>query len=151
MTPHVFAHIHQVHDRIAEILSESGSNFFLKDFFLTANPSNINHILSVHSERYPKGPDFKYIFDILGDEIFNSDSDVWKERRKTTHSLVSHESFLQFLEKITLKKVMEGLVPMLESACENGLSLEFPQVPFSKAVNEAKEVILLRHVFPKML
>lgn len=52
MTPHVFAHIH----RIAEVLSESGSNFFLKgawfsgtDFFLTADPSNINHILNVHS------------------------------------------------------------------------------------------------------
>ncbi|XP_004142037.3 alkane hydroxylase MAH1 [Cucumis sativus] len=186
MIPHLIAHHHRVHDRIAEVLIESSQNFFFKgvwfsstDFLLTADPSNVNHILSVHFERYPKGPDFNYIFDILGDGIFNSDSDVWKNQRKTALSLVGHESFHKFLEKITLKKVKEGLVPVLQSACENGsvldlqdlfqrfsfdstclfvtgfdfhsLSLEFPQVPFSRAVDEAEEVILIRHVFPKML
>ncbi|CAK9320311.1 unnamed protein product [Citrullus colocynthis] len=186
MTLTILSHFHRIHDHLTQILYQSSSTFLFKgvwfadlDFFFTANPSNIHHILSTNFERYPKGPDFKYIFEVLGDGIFNSDSDAWKNQRKTAHSLVQDESFLQFLEKITLKKVKEGLVHVLESVCENGLvldlqdvfqrfsfdstcmlvtgfdlhslSLEFPQVPFSKAMDDVEEVIFLRHFFPKMI
>ncbi|CAK9320306.1 unnamed protein product [Citrullus colocynthis] len=185
MMPTVVANLHNAHDRITEVLHEAGSTFLFKgiwfsgmDFLFTVDPSNINHILSVNFERYPKGPDFKYIFDILGDGIFNSDSDVWKKLRKTAYALVHDESFLQFLEKTTLKKVKEGLVPILESVCENGLVLDLQDVfqrfsfdstcmlvtgfdlkslslgvrhPFSKAIDDVEEVILLRHFFPKKI
>ncbi|CAK9320308.1 unnamed protein product [Citrullus colocynthis] len=186
MTLSVVTHIHRAHDRITEVLHEADSTFFFKgvwfsgmDFLLTVDPSNIHHILSANFKQYPKGPDFKYIFDVLGDGIFNSDSDVWKNQRKTAHSLIHDENFLQLLEKITLNKVKEGLVPVLESACENGLvldlqdlfqrfsfdstcmlvtgfdlhslSLEFPQVPFSKAMDDIEEVIFQRHFFPKKI
>ncbi|XP_022950284.1 alkane hydroxylase MAH1-like [Cucurbita moschata] len=186
MTPTVVGHIHRAHDRITEVLQEAGSTFFFKgvwftglDFLITVEPSNIHHIMSANFESYPKGPDFKYIFDVLGDGIFNSDSDAWKIQRITAHSLFRHHNFLQFLEKITVQKVKQGLIPILESVCENGsvldlqdlfqrfsfdstcklvtgfdlnsLSLEFPQVPFSKAMDDVEEVIFLRHVFPKRL
>ncbi|XP_038882621.1 alkane hydroxylase MAH1-like isoform X2 [Benincasa hispida] len=151
MTPTVVAHINRAHDRVTEVLQAAGSTFFFKGVW----------------------------FSVLGDGIFNSDSDVWKNQRKTAHSLVHDENFLQFLEKITLKKVKEGLVPILESVCENGsvldlqdlfqrfsfdstcmlvtgfdlnsLSLQLPEVPFSKAMDDVEEVIFLRHVFPKKI
>ena len=186
MTPTVIAHIHRPHDRVTEVLQQTAFTFFFKgiwfsgmDFLFTVDPSNIHHILSANFERYPKGPDFKYIFEVLGDGIFNSDSDVWKNQRKTAHYLVRHHNFLQFLEKITLNKVKTGLVPILDSVCENGsvldlqdlfqrfsfdstcmmvtgfdlnsLSLEFPEVPFSKAMDDAEEVIFVRHFFPKTI
>ncbi|XP_011658477.1 alkane hydroxylase MAH1 [Cucumis sativus] len=186
MTPSVVTHIHRSHDRITEVIQEVGSTFFFKgvwfsgmDFLLTADPSNIHHILSANFERYPKGPDFKYIFEVLGDGIFNSDSYAWKDQRKTARSLVHDEKFLQFLEKITLNKVKTGIVPVLDGVCENGsvldlqdlfqrfsfdstcmmvtgfdlqsLSLESPAVPFSKAMDDVEEVIFLRHFFPKKI
>ncbi|XP_038881433.1 alkane hydroxylase MAH1-like [Benincasa hispida] len=185
MTPTVVAHLNRPHDRIAAILQEAGSTFLFRgiwfsntDFLFTADPSNINHILSVNFERYPKGPDFKYLFDILGDGIFNSDSDAWKQLRKTAYALVHDEKYLQFLQKITVKKVKEGLVPVLESLCQNGsvfdlqdlfqrlafdstcilvTGIDFDSLsvgvrhPFSEAIDEAEEVILLRHIFPKKI
>ncbi|XP_022132442.1 alkane hydroxylase MAH1-like [Momordica charantia] len=186
MTPTVACHIHRAHDRITEVLNQTGCSFLFKgiwftdlDFLLTADPSNIHHILSANFERYPKGPDFKYIFDVLGDGIFNSDSDSWREQRRIAHSLVRHDKFLQFLEETTMKKVKEGVVLVLESVCEDGsvldlqdlfqrfsfdstcmlvtgfdfnsLSIDFPQVPFSKAMDDVEEVILLRHFIPKSL
>ncbi|XP_023544417.1 alkane hydroxylase MAH1-like [Cucurbita pepo subsp. pepo] len=186
MTPTILFHIHRVHHRLTHILQQSPSTFLFKgawfaglDFFLTVDPSNIHHILSTNFDRYPKGPDFKYIFDVLGDGIFNSDSVSWKTQRTTAHALVRQEKFLHFLEKIAMKKVREELVSVLESVCENGsvldlqdlfqrfsfdstcmlvtgfdlhsLSLEFPQVPFSKAMDDIEEVIFLRHFIPKKI
>ncbi|KGN48435.1 alkane hydroxylase MAH1 [Cucumis sativus] len=186
MTLTILRNLHRIQDHFTHILRLSSFTFFFKgawfadlDFYFTSDPSNIHHILSTNFERYPKGPDFKYIFEILGDGIFNSDSDVWKSLRKTAHSLVHDHKYVQFVEKITLKKVKAGLVPVLDSVCENGsvldlqdlfqrfsfdstcmfvtgfdlqsLSLEFPEVPFSKAMDEAEEVIFLRHFIPKKI
>uniref|UniRef100_A0A9I9CRK5 Alkane hydroxylase MAH1-like n=1 Tax=Cucumis melo TaxID=3656 RepID=A0A9I9CRK5_CUCME len=173
MLPTVVFHMNRINDRATEILHQAArSTFFINgvwfsgtDFFLTANPSNIHHILSANFEQYPKGPDFKYIFDFFGDGIFNSDFASWKSQR--------------FLEKIISKKVKAGLFPVLQSFCENGsvldlqdlfqrlsfdstcmfvtgfdlqsLSLEFPQIPFSKAMDDIKDVAFLRHFFPKKI
>ncbi|XP_022132569.1 alkane hydroxylase MAH1-like [Momordica charantia] len=186
MTPTVAYHIHRVHDRMTEVLNQTGCTFLFRslwfsnlDFLLTVDPSNIHHILSSNFERYPKGPDSKYIFDIFGDAIINSDFDSWKSKRRVAHSLVRRDNFLRFLEESTMKKVKEGVVSVLESVCENGsvldfqdlfqrfsfdctcmlvtgfdfnsLSIDFPQVPFSKAMDDVEEVIFLRHLIPKSL
>ncbi|KAE8647481.1 hypothetical protein Csa_003271 [Cucumis sativus] len=185
MTPTVIAHIHRVHDRLTEVIQEVGSTYLFKgvwfsgmDLLFTVDTSNINHILSVNFERYPKGPDFKYIFDILGDGIFNSDSDVWRALRKTAYALVHDHKYLKFLETITLKKVKEELVPILQTVSENGSVLDFQDLfqrlsfdvtcmlvtgsdlhslslgfrhLFSKAIDDVEEVILLRHFYPKKL
>ncbi|TYK12966.1 alkane hydroxylase MAH1-like [Cucumis melo var. makuwa] len=128
-------------------------------------------------QNYPKGPDFKYIFDVLGDGIFNSDSDSWKNQRKVAQSLIVHDKFFEFMTGVAKEKVEKGLVPILEHFCEskkvvdlkdlflrlmfdstcmmvagfdfNSLSLDFPDMAFAKAMDDVQEVIFFRHLYPK--
>lgn len=184
MIPTVILHIHRIHDRITEILQVTSCTFYFKGiwftntgFLMTVDPANIHHIMSTNFQNYPKGPEFKYIFDVLGDGIFNSDFDSWKNQRKIAQSLIVHEKFLDFMAGAAKEKVENGLVPILEFFCEskssvdlkdlflrlafdstcmmvtgfdlNSLSLEFPEIPFSKAMDDVQEVLFLRHLYPK--
>ncbi|XP_038882847.1 alkane hydroxylase MAH1-like [Benincasa hispida] len=186
MIPTVIHHIHRVHDRITEVLQITSCTFYFKGiwftntgFLMTVDPSNIHHIMSTNFQNYPKGPEFKYIFDVLGDGIFNSDSDSWKNQRKIAQSLIVHEKFLEFMARAAMEKVEKGLVPILDYFCENkslvvdlkdlflrlafdstcmmvtgfdlnSLCLEFPEIPFSKAMDDVQEVLFLRHLYPKL-
>ncbi|XP_004142038.2 alkane hydroxylase MAH1 [Cucumis sativus] len=184
MIPTVIHNIYRVHDRITEILQQTSCTFYFNGiwftntgFLMTVDPSNIHHIMSTNFQNYPKGPEFKYIFDVLGDGIFNSDSDSWKSQRKIAQSLIVHEKFLEFMARAAKEKVEKGLVPILEYFCEskkvvdlkdlflrlafdstcmmvtgfhlNSLCIEFPEIPFSKAMDDVQEVLFLRHLYPK--
>ncbi|PSS33491.1 Cytochrome P450 94B3 like, partial [Actinidia chinensis var. chinensis] len=51
---------------------------------ITANPSNVEHMLKANFQNYPKGPSLiSLLQDFLGRGIFNSDGDLWKVQRKT--------------------------------------------------------------------
>ncbi|XP_010681074.2 alkane hydroxylase MAH1 [Beta vulgaris subsp. vulgaris] len=153
-----------------------GPWFANMDFLMTVDPANIQHIMSSNFTNYPKGDEFLKIFDILGNGIFNSDGELWKLQRKITRALINHRSFIRFLVKITYNKVQKGLVPILQHAYKDGLvidlqdvfqrltfdttcllvsghdpgclSLEFPHVPFSQALDDAEEAIAFRHLLP---
>ncbi|KAE9449881.1 hypothetical protein C3L33_18222, partial [Rhododendron williamsianum] len=90
---------------------------------------------------------------------------------------MGHRRFQHFLEKNKQDKVDKGLIPVLEQICQlglvmdlqdllqrftfdttcilvngydpNSLSLEFPEVPFTKAMDDLEETILIRHVVPE--
>ncbi|CAH1430823.1 unnamed protein product [Lactuca virosa] len=50
---------------------------------ITANPTNIEHILKTKFHNYPKGKQFSMILsDLLGNGIFNVDGDSWLFQRK---------------------------------------------------------------------
>ncbi|KGN48737.2 hypothetical protein Csa_003612 [Cucumis sativus] len=184
MIPMVIQHIDRIHDRITEILQQTSCTFFFEGIWftntsllITVDPSNIHHIMTSNFQNYPKGPDFKYIFDVLGDGIFNSDSDSWKNQRKIAQSLIVHEKFFEFMCGVAKEKVEKGLVPILEHFCEskkvvdlkdlflrlmfdttctmvagfdfNSLSIDFPDIPFTKAMDDIQEVIFFRHLYPK--
>ncbi|KAL2907206.1 Alkane hydroxylase MAH1 [Bienertia sinuspersici] len=151
-----------------------GPWFGKMDALITVDPANIQYIMSTNFTNYPKGDEFLKIFDILGDGIFNSDGELWKFQRKITRSLINHRRFMRFLVKTTYNKVQKGLVPILQHAYKEDLvldlqdvfqrltfdttcllvmghdprclSLEFPDVPFSKALDDAEEAIAYRHV-----
>ncbi|KAK2978756.1 hypothetical protein RJ640_013031 [Escallonia rubra] len=116
------------------------------------------------------------IFDVLGDEIFNSDSDLWRNQRKLARAMLSHHRFYKFLVKASREKVEKGLIPVLEHVANQGLkvdmqdlfqrltfdtatmlvtgydpgclSIGLPDVPFSNAMDDAEEAVFMRHVFP---
>ncbi|KAL0300979.1 UNVERIFIED_CONTAM: Alkane hydroxylase MAH1 [Sesamum radiatum] len=46
-----------------------GPLFSNMDMVLTSDPANIHHIFSKNFSNYPKGPEFRKIFEILGDEF----------------------------------------------------------------------------------
>ncbi|XP_004237624.1 alkane hydroxylase MAH1-like [Solanum lycopersicum] len=154
-----------------------GPLFAEMDILATVDPSNVHYIMSQNFMNFPKGKKFKELFDVLGDGIFNADMDLWKIQRKTTRSLVTHQQFYKFLIKTSRDKVEKGLVNVLDHVCNKGVivdlqdlfqrftfdttcilvtgydpgcvSIDFPHVPFSKALDDAEEAILFRHVIPE--
>lgn len=92
MLPGFVHNAHRIHSFFTDILLETTSNFEFRgpvfanmDMLFTSDPANIHHILSRNFSNYPKGPEFREIFDILGNGIFNVDSELWEFHSKTGH------------------------------------------------------------------
>ncbi|KAG9448492.1 hypothetical protein H6P81_008457 [Aristolochia fimbriata] len=134
-----------------------------------------------HFANYPKGDDYAQLFDILGDGILNADSDSWQIQRKWAHRLLRQKGFRHLVAKVSGEKVEKGLIPLLDAVAQKGcdaavdlqdvfqrytfdvsgllmcgvdpgcLYPTFPAVPFVQAMDDANEVILLRHAVPNAL
>ncbi|KAI3703320.1 hypothetical protein L1987_73289 [Smallanthus sonchifolius] len=184
MTPEILLNIHRIHNFATDFLKLTNGTFLLKgpwfaniDMLFTSDPANIHYILSKNFPNYPKGPDFRKLFDILGDGIFNSDHELWEIHRKTTNmSLFKHPDFQTILETIIKNKIEKGLLPVLEHSNNEtdlqevfqrftfdticllvldydpeSLSLGLPIVACEKAFTDMEEAILLRHFMPEMV
>ncbi|XP_059309800.1 alkane hydroxylase MAH1-like [Lycium ferocissimum] len=184
MLPILLLHIHNIHEKTTEVLSRTGGTFLLKgpwftnmDILATVDPANVHYIMSANFTNFPKGPEFKKIFDILGDGIFNADLDLWKDQRKLAREMIIHKRFHKCLIKTSWDKVENGLIPVLEFVAKEGrivdlqdvfkrftfdttcklvmgfdpgyLSLELPDIPFSKVMDDINYVCFIRHVFPE--
>lgn len=184
MIPALIQNAYRIHDFATEILKKSGGTFKLCggcfhniDMVITGDPANVHHILSKNFHNYPKGPEFRMIFDILGDGIFNTDSELWEIHRKVTMSLLNHGNFYKLLERTVWQKVEKGLLPLLDNFAEKGvsfdlqdifqrftfdsisnlvldydpgsLSIELPEIPCEKAFNDVVEALLHRHIMPE--
>ncbi|KAG8386623.1 hypothetical protein BUALT_Bualt03G0167700 [Buddleja alternifolia] len=186
MIPGLLINIGRIHQYATEVIEQSGGTFLLKgpwftnmDLLFTSDPANVHYILTKNFPNFPKGPDFNKIFDILGDGIFNADSESWENQRKITMSLVHNTGFQEFVAEISWKKLETGLIPILDlvsdmrmevdiqdlfqrfafdSTCllvlghdPTSLCNELPHLPHEKAFADAEEAILLRHVLPEIL
>ncbi|CAL5323949.1 unnamed protein product [Camellia sinensis] len=184
--PSLLCNVHRIHDRCADALSQTGGTFLLRgpwftnmDMLSTVDPANIHHIMSANFLNFPKGPQFLKIFDILGDGIFNSDSESWRSQRKLARLMVSNHRFHRYLAKTTQDKVDKGLIKVLDHVSKQGLvvdlqdlfqrltfdttcilvtgydpgclSIDLPHVPFSKAMDDAEEAIFIRHIVPESI
>ncbi|KAH9718177.1 cytochrome P450 family 96 subfamily A polypeptide 10 [Citrus sinensis] len=186
MLPHLLLNVHRIHDYSTEVLEKTQCTFLFKgpwfanmDILATVDPANVHHIMSSNFSNFPKGPEFKRIFDILGDGIFNSDSDLWKNQRRFAQALMNRHSFYKFLVKSNQAKLEKGLIPILDHMSKQGttvdlqdlfqrftfdstslfvtgydpgcLSIEFPKVRFLMALEDVEESIFYRHVVPESL
>ncbi|XP_010414809.1 PREDICTED: alkane hydroxylase MAH1-like [Camelina sativa] len=186
MIPGLVVEIHRIYDWMVEALEASDLNLVFKgawftgtDLLLTADPRNIHHILSSNFQNYPKGPEFKKIFDILGDGIVAADSELWEDLRKSNHTLFHHKDFLELAVSSNISKLEKGLIPLLDRAVEENiildlpdvfkrymfdissismtgydpmsLSTEMPEVEFAEAVDLGEEAIFYRHLKPVIL
>ncbi|KAJ9554062.1 hypothetical protein OSB04_018107 [Centaurea solstitialis] len=184
--PGVLVNLHRFHDLVTVGLKRVGGTYMHKipwfshwDVLITADPANINHILSKNFANYPKGDKYSKIFDVLGDGILNSDGKLWEINRKVSLSVLKSAGFQSSLETITWNKVENGLLPVLESLCEHGmevdlqeifqrfyfdtigklfmdkdfetLSLDFPSNPCFQAMTDIEEALFLRHFMPPCL
>ncbi|XP_057811099.1 alkane hydroxylase MAH1-like [Salvia miltiorrhiza] len=183
MLPAVLLNLRRIHDFATEILSECGGTFRLVgpyiDMLVTCDPANIHHVLSRNFSNYPKGPEFRKIFDILGDGIFGADFELWEIHRKTTHALLAHADFEARLQGTVWHKVETGLFPVLDHFCGAGMELDLqdvlqrlafdnicklvldydpcslrpglPSLPCEKAFSAVAEPLLHRYVFPEWM
>ena len=84
---------YNLHEFATWVLKQNGGTFEFKgpwftnmNFMVTSDPMNIHHMLSKNFSNYIKGQKVHENFDVLGDGIFNSESDSWRYQRK----LLSH-------------------------------------------------------------
>ncbi|KAD4586396.1 hypothetical protein E3N88_23997 [Mikania micrantha] len=184
MLPSLARGVGRIHERCEVILRLTGGTFLFKgpwfvhmDMLATVDPSDVHHIMSSEFLNFPKGDEFREIFEVLGDGIFNSDHDLWRSHRKITNALINNQRFLRFLARMNVQKLANGLIPVLNHVASKGLdvdmqdvfqrltfdtscmfvtgydpgclSIEFKDVPFARALDEAEEAIFARHVVPK--
>ncbi|XP_004249316.1 alkane hydroxylase MAH1 [Solanum lycopersicum] len=184
MLPGLVHNAHRIHSFFTDILLETTSNFEFRgpifanmDMLFTSDPANIHHILSRNFSNYPKGPEFREIFDILGNGIFNVDSELWEIHRKTTMSLMNHSKFQTLLQRNVWDTIDKGIVPTLDILAKQdtpvdlqdifqrfsfdtiskllldhdpkSLSVNLPHVPCEKAFNDMVDALLYRHVLPE--
>ncbi|XP_020866084.1 alkane hydroxylase MAH1 isoform X2 [Arabidopsis lyrata subsp. lyrata] len=133
MLPGMLPQIPRIYDWTVEVLEASNLTFYFKgpwlsgtDMLFTADPKNINHILSSNFGNYPKGPEFKKIFDVLGEGILTVDLELWEDLRKSNHAMFHNQDFLE-------------------------LSLSSNKIEFGEAADIGEEAIYYRHFKPVML
>ncbi|KAI3678163.1 hypothetical protein L6452_37445 [Arctium lappa] len=147
------------------------------DILFTSDPANYHYISTTNFHNYPKGPEHREIFDILGDGVFNCDSKLWELHRKTTMSLFNRPDFLNLVEQTTWNNMEEKLLPDLEFVSERGsqtnlqeifqrfafdsifnlavdydpktLSVDLPYTKFEVAFTKSEEALFIRNVLPK--
>ncbi|XP_010554002.1 PREDICTED: alkane hydroxylase MAH1-like [Tarenaya hassleriana] len=186
MLPALLQMLHQIYDYSADLLESSNMTFLLKgpwfagiDMLITVDPANIHHIMSSNFLNYTKGPEFNEVFEVFGEAIFNTDSDLWKDKRKSAQVMLNHHGFQRFTLSTTVNKIKKGLVPLLDHAAKlnvaldlqdvfqrfafdttfflvsgfdaKSLSIEMPEVELARALDDAEEAIVYRHVKPKFL
>ncbi|CAL5402445.1 unnamed protein product [Camellia sinensis] len=106
--------------------------------------ANIQHILNNNFSNFPKGPAFNRIFNILGNGIFNADSEFWETPRKTAMSLFNHHRFQKYAAKTSWNKVEKGLIPVFEHALELGTEMNLKEL-FQHFTFDSTCILVLGH------
>ncbi|KAI7991884.1 Cytochrome P450 94A1 [Camellia lanceoleosa] len=96
---------------------------------ITANPSNVQHILKTHFHIYQKGIIIRtHISDLLGDGIFNVDGENWKFQRQVASHEFNTKSLRKFVETVVDTELSDRLIPILSSAAVNKTVLDFQDI-----------------------
>ncbi|KAL0658124.1 hypothetical protein Bca4012_078709 [Brassica carinata] len=186
MLPGLLMVLHRIYDFTVELLENSNLTFQFKgpllsgmDMLVTVDPANIHYMLSSNFLNYNKGPEFKEVFDVFKDVIFNVDAELWYNSRKAAEGILRHQGFPRVSMSTTRSKLKNGLVPVFDHFAKEGmilnlqdvfrrftfdtsmvlitgsdptsLSIDMPENEVDKALTEAIEGILYRHVKPRFL
>ncbi|XP_031484815.1 cytochrome P450 86A22-like [Nymphaea colorata] len=147
---------------------------------VTCNPKNLEHILKLRFDNYPKGPTWQSAFhDLLGEGIFNSDGETWLVQRKTAALEFTTRTLRQAMARWVNRSIKNRLWRILESAqCTKSavdfqdlllrltfdnicglafgkdpetLSPDLPENRFCSAFDRATEAALQRFLFPEFI
>ena len=131
MFPGLLLNIHRFYDWSIDFYDWNGCIWLFKgpwftgmDILATADPANINHMFNSNFANYPKGDEYRQIFDFLGDGILTSDSDSWKSQRKAVHSLISEVKFRRHVVRMSAQKMEQGLLPILLCAAKHRTAVD---------------------------
>ncbi|XP_072960197.1 cytochrome P450 CYP94D108-like [Typha angustifolia] len=133
--PQFLANRRRLADWIASCLAASPNNtFFLYRpggvrGVITANPANVEHVLRVRFDNYPKGARFiSNLHDFLGRGIFNSDGNTWRLQRKTASFEFNTRSLRSFVVRCVQHETRCRLLPLLQTACTKSQLLDLQDV-----------------------
>ncbi|GLT90875.1 hypothetical protein SLE2022_087910 [Rubroshorea leprosula] len=127
--PELIKNSSRMHDWIADNLHSCGGTYqtcicavpFLARkqglVTVTCDPRNLEHILKVRFDNYPKGPNWQAVFhDLLGDGIFNSDGDTWLFQRKTAALEFTTRTLRQAMARWVSRAIKYRFCPILDAA-----------------------------------
>ncbi|KAJ7952286.1 putative Cytochrome P450 [Quillaja saponaria] len=190
--PDLIRNANRMHDWIADNLRACGGTYqtcicaipFLARkqglVTVTCDPKNLEHILKLRFDNYPKGPTWQAVFhDLLGDGIFNSDGDTWLFQRKTaaleftTRTLrqamarwVSRSIKLRFcpilamaqqekkpvdLQDLLLRLTFDNICGLTFGKDPQTLAPGLPENGFAVAFDRATEATLQRFILPEII
>ncbi|KAL8498458.1 hypothetical protein ACS0TY_021691 [Phlomoides rotata] len=182
----------RLHDWIADNLLACGGTYQTCIFAIpylarkqglvtvTCDPKNLEHILKVRFDNYPKGPTWQAVFhDLLGKGIFNSDGDTWLFQRKTAALEFTTRTLRQAMARWVSRAIKNRFCPMLATAQLEGrpvdlqdlllrltldnicglafgkdpqtLSPGLPENGFASAFDRATEATLQRFLLPEFI
>ncbi|KNA21514.1 hypothetical protein SOVF_042410 isoform B [Spinacia oleracea] len=188
MIPSLAHHFHEIHEWNTKALEKSGGSYRVKGLFggfrgiMIADPSKIEYILKTKFKNFPKGKYYRERFgELLGNGIFNSDDDEWKEQRRIATSEMHTTRFvvysLRTMQSLVHDKLLKVIEKQVNSSKENTmdlqelllrftfdnvcvaafgvdpgcLALDLPEIPFAKAFEEATEYSLFRFLVPPVV
>lgn len=190
--PGLIQNAHCMHDWIADNLRSCGGTYqtciFAIPFLawkqglvtVTCDPRNLEHILKVRFDNYPKGPTWQAVFhDLLGEGIFNSDGDTWLFQRKTAALEFTTRTLRQAMARWVSRAIKLRFCPILKAAqveCKpvdlqdlllrltfdnicglafgkdpHTLSPGLPENSFAAAFDRATEASLQRFILPEFI
>lgn len=190
--PGLIQNAHRMHDWIADNLRSCGGTYqtciFAIPFLawkqglvtVTCDPRNLEHILKVRFDNYPKGPTWQAVFhDLLGEGIFNSDGDTWLFQRKTAALEFTTRTLRQAMARWVSRAIKLRFCPILKAAqveCKpvdlqdlllrltfdnicglafgkdpHTLSPGLPENSFAAAFDRATEASLQRFILPEFI
>ncbi|KAL2934644.1 Cytochrome P450 94A2 [Bienertia sinuspersici] len=95
----------------------------------TADPTVVEHILKTHFPIYQKGSFQKGVLqDLLGDGIFNADSETWKFQRQVASYEFNTKSLRKFVENVVESELSNRLLPILSEAAKHGTVLDLQNI-----------------------
>ncbi|CAK9141905.1 unnamed protein product [Ilex paraguariensis] len=147
---------------------------------VTCDPKNLEHILKLKFDNYPKGPTWQAVFhDLLGEGIFNSDGDTWLFQRKTAALEFTTRTLRQAMARWVSRAIKNRFCPILKAAQVEGkpvdlqdlllrltfdnicglafgkdpetLSAGLPENSFASAFDRATEATLQRFILPEII
>ncbi|KAI4315431.1 hypothetical protein L6164_028243 [Bauhinia variegata] len=147
---------------------------------VTCDPKNLEHILKLRFDNYPKGPTWQAVFhDLLGDGIFNSDGDTWLFQRKTAALEFTTRTLRQAMARWVSGAIKQRFCPILYFAQQEKkpvdlqdlllrltfdnicglafgkdpqtLSLDLPENSFALSFDRATEATLQRFILPEII
>ena len=132
MLPALLANAHNVYDWLTTLLIDNGGSFqfwgpwFTNiNYYYTADPMTVEHVLRLKFNNYQKGPDHHAIFqDLLGDGIFNVDNALWSLQRKSSSLQLNSRESKTFNDETIIKSVNEKLLPILHHLCVGGTPID---------------------------
>ncbi|CAH8361027.1 unnamed protein product [Eruca vesicaria subsp. sativa] len=184
MLPGLLMVLHRIYDFTVEFLENTNLTFQFKgpwltgmDMLVTVDPANIHYMSSSNFSNFNKGPDFKEVFDVFKDVVFNVDAELWKNHRKAAEEILKHQGFATLSVSATRCKLKNGLVPVFDHFAKEemvlnlqdvfrrftfdvtmvlitgsdptSLSIDMPENEFDKALTAAVEGTMYRHVKPR--
>jgi cytochrome P450 len=140
----VLANRNRVPDYLVELTHKYGKTWYFRiplgdTNVITADPACAEYILKTNFKNYVKGPQFKEkLQSLLGDGIFNSDGEMWKEQRQIASHLFKVKELKDMM--VVFEKHGREVLHLLHAASDTQIVLNIADIFFRFTLDSIGEI-----------